>query len=235
MRKFTSEEVFTKGFEAFNKNDIKTAEQWFLANLFRFTNGEEEHFYPWVSGSLDYLSIHIYPFIKEDSERTKLFYKHLKPVCQVALKGYISALVNGVLGKIEFDEALKQLAILGEREESAWILAHFHLLGLGDFEIDQKKAWYLLMYLVQHKGTRSVQAFKKLEELKPLSEGMNLLNNDPNRKEIIDAEAKKIIAPFTKSITIRPDPEKRSEAIKYFIQSSGFEPTAANIETSEEI
>jgi len=110
MRNLTPRELYENGIEAMKKKEYLKAEKYFLASLFELTKNPEA-----MSGrgddSVVNLALYLYSKGKfENKDRALEFYKLFSRVDEIVSLGYAMALINGVFGDPDYNEAIKQLS-----------------------------------------------------------------------------------------------------------------------------
>jgi hypothetical protein len=145
------ENLFSEGLKKFKENNFEDAESLFLQCLSEYAKEGEPNFYPWASGSLDYLALHIYPKKVIDKGRTTRFFELMSEVDMNASFGFAKALVNGTVGdKYPKEEVFKQLSKgIETLEPSVMYLLHsfFHHGSYVDKNIEF--AVYLLWFCIE--------------------------------------------------------------------------------------
>jgi len=141
MRNLTPMELFSKGHDAMEKEEYLKAEKYFLASLCEYSKNSED--YVALLGSLDQLSLYIYSKGNfENKDRALEFYKVFSRVDDNASFGYAMALINGVFGYADYNEAIKQLS-KAKFNDQLYMVAYLLHKGKG-LEKDNHKAALLL-------------------------------------------------------------------------------------------
>jgi hypothetical protein len=184
----TPSELFSKGYNAMKKEEYSMAEKYFLSSLFENTKQED---YVSLLGSLDQLSLHLYPQGNcETKDRALEFYKVFSRVDVNVSLGYAMALINGVFGDADYNEAIRQLS-KAKFDDKLFITAYLLNEGKG-FEKDEYKA-ALFLKSKRLKSSHRIQQANKLYD----SIGIKIeLNEDQIDKEI-DANLEKMFRGYT--------------------------------------
>ena len=206
MRNLTPSELFSKGYNAMKKEEYSMAEKYFLASLFENTKQAD---YVSLLGSLDQLSLYLYPQGNcESKDRALEFYKVFSRVDDNVSLGYAMAIINGVFGDADYNEAIRQLS-KAKFVDKLFITAYLLNEGKG-FEKDEYKAALFLKSKIFKYSNRKQQAQKLYDSI-----GIKIeLDQDELDKKIYD-DLKKIFKGFTIELEEYPT-NKESLLIEFF-------------------
>lgn len=161
MRNLTPSELCSKGFNAMKKEEYSMAEKYFLASLFENTKQED---YLILLFSLDKLSLDLYPQGNcESKDRALEFYKVFSRVDHNVSLGYAAAIINGVFGDADYNEALRQLS-KAKFDDKLFVTAYLLNEGKG-FEKDEYKAALFLKSKHLKFSNRRKQAHKLYDSI----------------------------------------------------------------------
>jgi len=207
MRNLTPSELFSKGYDAMNNKDFSMAEKYFLASLFEISKKQED--YTILLGSLDKLSLYLYPQGNfENKDRVLEFYELFSRVDVNVSQGFALALINGVLGDPDYTKAIKQIS-KARYNEKLFIIAYLLNEGKG-LEKDSAKAAIILKSKTFEHSDRAKQANELYDSI-----GIEIeLNEDQVEKEIDE-----ILSDIFKNLTLQLDNypgDIESMLIKFF-------------------
>jgi len=194
MRNLTPDELFLKGCYAMKNEEHSMAEKYFLASLFEITSlfedAQQTNDMSFL-GSLDKLSLHLYPQGKCESKNRALeFYKVFSRIDGNVSLGYATAIINGVFGDADYNEAIRQLSKV-RFNDRLFLTAYLLKEGKG-FEKDEYKAALFLKSEILKKSKRKQQAHELYDSI-----GIKIeLDEDELDKKIYD-ELEKIFKGFT--------------------------------------
>jgi hypothetical protein len=223
MRNLTPSELFSKGYIAMKKKEYLMAEKYFLASLFENTKQED---YMSLLGSLDKLSLYLYPQGNyESKDRVLEFYKVFSKVDENVSLGYAMAIINGVFGDADYNQALRQLSKAMD-DDKLFITAYLLNEGKG-FEKDEYKA-ALFLKSKRLKGSNRSQQAKKLYN----TIGIKIELNEEQLKKEIDEKLKEIFKVNTLELEKYPI-TKESLLIEFFKNKENI--PDIGIETNEDL
>lgn len=225
MRNLTPSELFSKGYNAMKKEEYSMAEKYFLASLFENTK-QEDHVS--LLGSLEQLSLYLYPQGNcESKDRALEFYKVFSRVDDTVSLGYAMAIINGVFGDADYNEAMRQLS-KAKFEDKLFITAYLLNEGKG-FEKDEYKAALFLKSKRLKSLSRKQQAHKLYDSI-----GIKIELDEDELDKKIDDNLEKIFKGFTIELEKYPT-TKRSLLIEFFKNKENIPDIDIEIETNEDL
>lgn len=224
MRNLTPSELFSKGYDAMNKEDFLMAEKYFLASLFELSKKQDD--YAILLGCLDKLSLYVYPQGNfENKDRVLEFYKLFSRVDSNVSQGFAVALINGVLGDPDYTEAIKQISKAHD-DEKLFIIAYLLNEGKG-LEKDSTKAAIIL----------KSKTFKYSDRAKQANELYDSISIEIELKEDqVEKEIDEILSGIFKNLTLKLDEhpfDNESMLIKFFENINNI--PEIDIKTPEEL
>jgi len=223
MRNLTPSELFSKGYNAMKKEEYSMAEKYFLASLFENTKQED---YVSLLGSLDKLSLYLYPQGNcESKDRALEFYKVFSRVDNNVSLGYAMAIINGVFGDADYNEALRQLS-KANFDDKLFITAYLLNEGKG-FEKDQYKAALFLKSESLKSSNRKQQAHKLYDSI-----GIKIEFDDNELDKEINDNLEQIFKGYTIELEKYPT-TKESLLIEFFKNKDNI--PDIEIETNEDL
>lgn len=159
MKNSKAYELFLKGYNALEQKEYLIAENYFLASLYEYSKDRKD--YAAFIGSLDRLSMYVYPEgYFENKERALRFYNTFSRADINASLGYAVAIINGVFGEPDYDEAIRQLSKIS-LDDKLFLLAKLLHEGKGLAKDDYKSAVLLKRYETLYR-VRFTESAKKL-------------------------------------------------------------------------